>query len=306
MTTRALGDTDAPSTRRASAPSPSALGDPARLFEALIESSPHAIALYELRSGLICHANLGMVALTGLSRACLHGGRIHDLFTPTRPSSGGYDDGRLNGQFVLLLPAGKQRTIEARTELVAFDGTAYGQFIGWDVTEEANTQRQLAYRANHDVLTGLFNEAAALAYLSSSLRHLKPEQNDSVAVIYLDLNGFKAINDTHGHDVGDLILAEAGDRLDKVTRAGDLAARLHGDEFLVVCTVRNSIHAAHIVDRVRAELRRPYDVGGAVLDAPASIGVALAVDPATQAEALLRCADQRMYADKRLAKKRIA
>lgn len=276
------------------------------MFEALIECSPHAIALYELSTGLICHANLGMVALTGLSRACLHGGRIHELLDPTQPPTGGYDDGRLNGQFTLYLPNGRRRTIEARTELVAFDGHAYGQFIGWDVTEQANTQQELAYRANHDVLTGLFNEAAALAYLSSSLRHLRPDQNDSVAVIYLDLNGFKAINDAHGHDVGDVILAEAGKRLDQVTRAGDLAARLHGDEFLVVCTVRNSIHAAHIVDRVRAELRRPYQVGEVVLDAPASIGVALAIDPATQAEALLRCADQRMYADKRLAKKRIA
>ncbi|HEY3504154.1 MAG TPA: GGDEF domain-containing protein [Actinocatenispora sp.] len=272
---------------------------PARLFDALVESSPHAIALYALGTGVIDYANLGMVALTGLSRASLVGARMRDLLTEVQPASTGYCDGRLNGQFGLALPTGRQRTIEVRTELIALAGGYYGQLIAWDVTAQAGLQRELAYRATHDGLTGLANEAAALAYLSSSLRHLRGDRVRSVAVIYLDLNGFKRINDTYGHQIGDEILARAAGRLDAVTRTGDLAARLHGDEFVVICTVRNTIHAAHIVDRIRGTLREPYEVAGTQLRAPASIGVAVAVDPAVNAEALVRCADQRMYTDKR-------
>lgn len=281
------------------APAP---GGAAWLFDALIESSSHAIALYELRSGLVRYANVGMVLLTGLTRDCLHGRRIHDLLTLEQPVNA--YDGRINGRYRLRTPAGSLRVIDARTETLALGDDWYGQLIAWDVTKQADEQQEMAYRATHDGLTGLSNEAAAMGYLSSSLRHLKSDRSRSVAVIYLDLNGFKRINDTHGHQVGDRILRYAASRLDSVTRAGDLAARLHGDEFLVVCTVRNTIHAAHIVDRVRAALSEPYDVDGTVLRAPASIGVAVAVDPATRADALVQCADQRMYTDKR--QKRIA
>jgi len=272
-----------------------------RLFDALVESSPHPIAVYALDTGVIDYANLGMVALTGLSRASLVGARLRDLLTEVQPSTG-YSDGRLNGQFGLALPTGRSRIIEARTELIAVDGGSCGHLIAWDVTEQAGVQRRLAYQATHDALTGLANEAHALAYLSSALRHLRGDRHHSVAVIYLDLNGFKNINDTYGHQVGDEILAAAARRLGSVTRAGDLAARLHGDEFLVVCTVRNTIHAAHIVDRIRAVLREPYPVSGGQLRAPASIGVAVAVDPAVRADALVRCADQRMYSDKKLVR----
>ncbi|GIL27441.1 sensor domain-containing diguanylate cyclase [Actinocatenispora comari] len=273
----------------------------ARLFDALVESSPHPIAVYALDTGVIDYVNLGMVGLTGLSRASLVGARLRDLLTEVQPSPG-YADGRLNGQYGLALPTGRTRIIEARTELIAAAGGSCGHLIAWDVTEQAGEQRKLAYQATHDALTGLFNEAHAVAYLSSALRHLRADHDHSIAVIYLDLNGFKRINDSYGHQVGDEILAAAARRLASVTRAGDLAARLHGDEFLVVCKVNNTIHAAHIVDRIRAVLREPYPVAGGALHAPASIGVAVAIDPAVRADALVRCADQRMYSDKRLVR----
>ncbi len=279
--------------------SPDSAPTPAQLFDALVESSPHAIALYALRSGQVTYVNLGMVALTGQSRSHLVGARINTLFGRVSPEPSGFNDGRLDGQFSLRQPTGRCRTIDVRTQLISLGGVSYGQLIAWDVTIEAGRQQELAYRATHDLLTGLSNEAAALAYLSSSLRHLKSDRVRSVAVIYLDLNGFKQINDTHGHQIGDVILAQAAARLDAVTRTGDMAARLHGDEFLVICTVRNTIHAAHIVGRIRATLAEPYRLGDGELCAPASIGVAVAVDPAVNADALVRCADQRMYIDKR-------
>ena len=282
-------------------------GDPARLFESLIESSLHPLALYELDTMVVRYANLGMVLLTKLPRESLPGRLMTDLFVRSSPPSGRpWEDCLLTGELTLHRPTGEQRTILARTERVPIAGGRYGQFMAWDVTDEATRQREMAYRATHDTLTGLSNEAAVLGYLAQTLRHLNTDKTLSVAVIYLDLNGFKKINDTHGHQVGDAILALAAQRLDSVTRAGDMAARLHGDEFLLVCTVNNTIHAAHIVDRVRAALGEPYEVDGLVIRAPASIGVAVAIEPGTQAEALIRCADQRMYADKRLAKRRIA
>lgn len=273
----------------------------AALFEALVETSPHAIALYNLETGAISYANLGMVALLGCSRAKLRGARMRDLLEEVKSINTGFKGGRLNGRYTIRAPGGRKRTVDVRTELIKHGARSYGQLIAWDVTTEAGEQRKLAYQATHDMLTGLSNEAAALSYLSSSLRHLKGDRVRSVAVIYLDLNGFKQINDTYGHQVGDQILALAAARLDGVTRAGDLAARLHGDEFVVICTVRNSIHAAHIVNRIRATLGEPYRLDDLELRAPASIGVAVAVDPAVDAEALVRCADQRMYTDKRLS-----
>ena len=282
-------------------------GDAATLFKSLIESSLHPLALYELDTMVICYANLGMVLLTGLPRESLPGRKMTDLFVrPSKPSGRPWEDCLLIGEFSLHRPNNEQRTILARTERVPLAGGRYGQFMAWDVTDEATRQREMAYRATHDTLTGLSNEAAVLGYLAQTLRHLSTDKTLSVAVIYLDLNGFKKINDTHGHQIGDTILALAAQRLDSVTRAGDMAARLHGDEFLLVCTVNNTIHAAHIVDRVRTALREPYEIDGLVVRAPASIGVAVAVEPGTQAEALIRCADQRMYMDKRLAKRRIA
>jgi diguanylate cyclase (GGDEF)-like protein len=273
---------------------------PAKLFDAMVESSPHAIGLYLLSTGILEYVNLGMVALTGLSRFSLVGTRVHELFINRQEEpTFGFDDGRLNGQYDLRMPNGSFRTVDARTELIAMAGGSYGQLIAWDVTAQAGIQRELAYRATHDALTGLPNEATALGYLASSLRRLKGDRSGAVAVIYLDLNGFKAINDSHGHEVGDQILMKAGERLGAITRAGDLAARLHGDEFVLVCNVRNTIHAAHIVQRIREALREPYELSVGVVRAPASIGVAVAVDPAVHAEALVRCADQRMYTDKR-------
>lgn len=273
------------------------------LFDALIESTPHAIALYALGSGIIRYANLGMVTLTGRARSGLVGARVQDVISEAQSVAGEFSDGRLNGQYTLYLPAGRFRVIDARTELVALDGASHGHLVAWDVTEQAGEQREMAYRATHDGLTGLANENAALSYLTNALRRLRGEPTRAVAVIYLDLDGLKGINDAHGHQVGDRIVAEAGARLASVTRAGDLAARLHGDEFVVICTVRNTIHAAHIVDRIRTTLSGSYQIGDVPVRAPASMGVAVAVDPATDADALVRCADQRMYIDKRQARR---
>jgi diguanylate cyclase (GGDEF)-like protein len=118
-------------------------------------------------------------------------------------------------------------------------------------------------------------------------------------VFFVDLDGFKHINDTFGHQAGDAVLRQTANRLRTVTTHADLTARLHGDEFLVVSKVANAIHAAHLAQRIRRAVARPIQVGAQRLGVTASVGIAVATAGTTDADRLLRFADHRMYTDKR-------
>ncbi|GIF26715.1 hypothetical protein Ate02nite_94450 [Paractinoplanes tereljensis] len=160
-----------------------------------------------------------------------------------------------------------------------------------DVTEHRAMQEQLAHEASHDHLTGLVNRAAFLRGLAEC---------PGASVLFIDLNGFKQINDAYGHRYGDAILVATAAVLDSCVRGDDLAGRLGGDEFGVVLTVANTpAEAVVVAERILAGLDQPVLVDGTVLHARASIGVAVAgpdaVDPAT----LLHRADTAMYYAKR-------
>jgi diguanylate cyclase (GGDEF)-like protein len=164
----------------------------------------------------------------------------------------------------------------------------------------------LSHRSLHDGLTGLPNRTLFLDRLETALARVAREPA-LVAVLFLDLDGFKDVNDRLGHHAGDRLLVEVASRLQTSIRATDTAARFGGDEFLVLC---EDLHEEHEVEqlagRVRDVLAEPYAIDGEYVHLTATIGTATSDDPATKAELLIRAADEAMLRAKALRPTRSA
>ncbi len=165
--------------------------------------------------------------------------------------------------------------------------------------QERQLIASLAHEASHDPLTGLLNRSAFLDVLEESLARSR-RVGRSVAVLFLDLDGFKEINDELGHEAGDEILREVGARLRDCVRSADSVARLGGDEFTVVLDgTREHDEAISVADRIDARLQEPTRVDGREVSVRASIGITVSVDGDDRPEELLREADIAMYLAKR-------
>jgi two-component system cell cycle response regulator len=166
--------------------------------------------------------------------------------------------------------------------------------------ERKQQEAVLVHQALHDGLTGLANRAQILSRLEIAVsRHHR--RGETSAVIFLDLDGFKPINDQYGHAAGDRVLVEVGHRLETVaSQRNDVVARLGGDEFVILCEDTTAAGARHTVEQIRVALGRPIEIaGGAPLTIGVSVGVAT-IDQCAEASAddLLREADTAMYAEK--------
>ncbi|EFC82299.1 sensor domain-containing diguanylate cyclase [Parafrankia sp. EUN1f] len=162
-------------------------------------------------------------------------------------------------------------------------------------TARLAAERQLRYRSQHDDLTGLANRAALLDHLGQALDPSRG-QGRSVAVIFLDLDGFKTINDNHGHTAGDAVLRTVARRLSAAVRPTDLVGRLGGDEFAIVCTeVRDGGQMERLAHRVIARLGEAISVEGVLHTVTASAGVAISDTGRTNPDRLLNAADMSMY-----------
>ncbi|MCB5182926.1 putative bifunctional diguanylate cyclase/phosphodiesterase [Streptomyces antimicrobicus] len=179
-----------------------------------------------------------------------------------------------------------------------------------DVTERVRLQAQLQHSAEHDPLTDLPNRALFTRRVRQALTGRRAGDH-STAVLFIDLDGFKAVNDTIGHQAGDELLVEAARRLQDSVRAGDTAARLGGDEFAALILGDGSrdrsareYQVHEIADRLRATLSQPYRIAGHEVRVAASIGVAFA-DPGITPSDLMRNADLAMYRAKAGGKDRV-
>ena len=167
-----------------------------------------------------------------------------------------------------------------------------------DLTEFKKAKAELTKQATHDPLTGLPNRALMRERLNNALERSKRHE-ENVALLFVDLDGFKGINDTYGHEAGDWLLRTLSDRLINIVRPGDTVARFAGDEFVVLCEkVADPAHMAGLADRINEVMRLPAEYQNALLVVSASIGVAVGHGTTHSFEDLLRNADNAMYAVK--------
>lgn len=166
-----------------------------------------------------------------------------------------------------------------------------------DVTAHKQLTDRLEALASHDSLTGLPNRRAAVEYLEEQLA-IARGSDELVWVLFIDLNEFKAVNDTYGHHVGDELLVKVGVRARRAIRDGDLLCRLGGDEFVVICPGLDRVDANRLGDRLRDVMSAPFQVGEVEVFGRVSVGMASS-DATSTAESMLRAADTQMYVDKR-------
>jgi diguanylate cyclase (GGDEF)-like protein/PAS domain S-box-containing protein len=177
-------------------------------------------------------------------------------------------------------------------------------YIGFqnDVTERVEAEQRLAHLAFHDKLTGLPNRALLLHELDQAIA-LATRSGQQLTVLFIDLDGFKAINDRFGHAAGDLALAGTAMKLRRALRDGDLLGRYGGDEFIAVLTnvPDDQVRAAarRAADAVLNSFHSPLDLPEQPLQISVTIGVALFPEHARDSEALVRAADEAMYTAKR-------
>ena len=165
---------------------------------------------------------------------------------------------------------------------------------------------EVTHQATHDGLTGLTNRAAFAERVEGLLGDADAA-GGPVGFLFVDLDGFKAINDQFGHHAGDELLQHVGERLMRTIRAGDTVARLGGDEFgMVLAGVTGVEEVEAAAARVVEAFEEPFEVGGRRLTLGASIGHAIWPDHAEEFEALMRHADAEMYRSKRAARTRTA
>ncbi len=167
--------------------------------------------------------------------------------------------------------------------------------VAQEVTDLRRAERELEHLASHDLLTGLPNRLHLQRAIESALVHAA-RAGGGLALLYLDLDGFKEVNDRGGHESGDLVLREVAARLKQGIRHGDLVARVGGDEFVVLLPgCPDAATAARVATVLRARLRLPYALLEDSLHLDASIGVACFPQDGSDVETLLAHADRTMY-----------
>lgn len=190
---------------------------------------------------------------------------------------------------------------------VVFQAIAAYQQTTFNLLDEVHRQRnQIQEMATHDKLTGLPSLSLAADRLEIALAVAR-RSSTKVALLFIDLDGFKSVNDTLGHEAGDLVLREVAERLKKTIRPEDTAARIGGDEFILILGgLPDEKAAARIAGRAIETIGLPIDFKGSPIAIGASIGISLFPDHANDAQTLRRLADAAMYTIKRGGKNRFA
>ena len=197
---------------------------------------------------------------------------------------------------------GEQFPMELSTSEMELGGLRYFIGIVRDITERKLVEEKLAHFAHHDYLTDLPNRILFLNSLEHSIQ-LAKRNNYKVAALFLDLDGFKKVNDTLGHDAGDQLLREVSRRLKEAIRASDTVARVGGDEFTFVLNkIESDKNAALMANKIIAALAEPFDLKGRQCSVGGSIGISLFPDDSGNSEDLIKQADKAMYLAKQSGK----
>lgn len=273
-----------------------------------IDAAPDGVLMVDGR-GIILKANPAMELLSGYCEAELVG-RSVNMFLPDRVRE--KHAGLMAGYFVQ--PVTRPMGLVRQLQLLRSDGSSVPVDIALghcsvagepaavvfirDMTEVRRLQDDMQYQATHDSLTGLANRWMFGQYFEQAIQRAN-RNGKPLALLLLDLDDFKGINDSYGHAAGDQVLSEVARRLRRALRAGDVLSRLGGDEFTVLLPeLPSSMHAQQVADKLQQLLAPPCQLQGGEVKMGASIGLACYPADARDTETLMRYADMAMYAAK--------
>jgi diguanylate cyclase (GGDEF)-like protein/PAS domain S-box-containing protein len=177
------------------------------------------------------------------------------------------------------------------------DADTYAILSVEDISERRRTEDELKHRAHHDALTGVANRHGLRPRLVAAIR-TAAKQGSEGAVLFCDLDNFKAVNDAHGHAFGDQVLAKIGERMLEVIRDSDSVIRVGGDEFIVVADEVDPKHAGTLTERLRSAVQSPITIGERTVQVSVSVGIASVPVRSGDPDSIMREADRAMYADK--------
>ncbi len=271
-------------------------------FRYLLETAHEGIAVVQNRR--LVYINERMCEMTGYDKAALMAlesflpliapsARDTMLKNHLRRLSGEPSPNRYESLF--LKRSGSSYPIEISGVLISWRGTPATLNVITDISERKAAEEAVRFLALHDSLTRLPNRHLLMERLEQALA-LAQRNGQPLALLFIDLNGFKQVNDTHGHAVGDRLLQAVADRLQALLRDSDTLARMGGDEFVVLMPeVTGEAGAERLMARINAALQPPFDIDGRRLHSSASVGCALFPEQGTSAGDLLRDADRQMY-----------
>jgi diguanylate cyclase (GGDEF)-like protein/PAS domain S-box-containing protein len=285
-------------------------------FRDLYDNAPNAYYSVRTEDGVIARSNFAFARMLGWPAGGLDGLNFFDLFADTaygRERAESLFEQLRNGEIVRGIELQmKHKTgrmiwtaLTAEPVLDESGKVIEVRSIDIDITDRKRAeeevravQDELVRRANYDELTGLPNRTLLIDRLSQALIRAQ-RQKDSVGLMFIDLDRFKHINDTYGHDVGDRLLKDAAQRLRSCVREGDTVARLAGDEFVIVLSsISNQNDAALVAGKIIASFGVPFQIGSIAESVSASVGVSVYPEHGEDLHSLLRNADAAMYAAK--------
>jgi diguanylate cyclase (GGDEF)-like protein/PAS domain S-box-containing protein len=280
-------------------------------FRAIVERSFDTIVNFDLE-GKITYISPAVERVTGFKPEQLVGQTIFNFVLDAEVNSVARLFARnVQGETIgaienrLLCKDGSFIYIEANSLPILEDGEVVGiQAIFRDITERKKIELELQHMATHDYLTDLPNTRLFLEHLDKALSRAK-RSNLFVALLYVDLDGFKQVNDTYGHSVGDHLLRMVADRLAGNVRKSDIVSRLGGDEFAVLMTDLQNLQSVDVLaERLQREMQAPFSVDGTITALTVSIGISTFPADTQEAATLIRNADRAMYYSKSLGKNR--
>lgn len=278
----------------------------AQLAALVYENSTEAIVVTD-ESGVIVGVNPAFVEITGYQLSEVIG-RTMNLLASGRQGPAFYKKmwqqlqktGRWRGDIWNRRKNGEEYAERLNiSTCYNEDGTVFRRIgLFFDITQDKEREQQIWRQANHDHLTGLPNRQLFQGRLQKAMQDAD-ERNKAFALVFLDLDLFKDVNDTLGHNVGDQLLKEASKRLLSCVRDTDTVARIGGDEFTVIVSdVPNQAVVERICEEILVKIAQPYQLGENVVTVSASIGVTMYPEDASDAGEILKNADMAMYAAK--------
>ncbi len=278
------------------------LEDERKLKQAIVDSSPLAIYTRDTK-GIVTAWNRGAEQMFGWREEEVLGQPLPTVPTDKFEETGNIRQRVLQGEVIVQAEVNRQKRdgspIDISTTLAPLRDAA-GQIYGYlaiaaDITERRAAERRIEFLAYRDSLTGLPNRLLVQDRFGQAVAHADRSRS-KVALLFLDLDNFKSINDSLGHAVGDALLKEVAARLNECVRDTDTISRQGGDEFLIV--VQDLPHteaASPVLDQIMERLQEPFQADGHELSTSVSIGIALYPEDGTDFETLLKKADMAMY-----------